>query len=84
MPQVKFEPATTASDRSQTLASAALPPLKRLGTHCTGGWAVPRPENLAITGIRFPDVQPAASHYTDCAIAAQTLLLAANNCNILC
>jgi hypothetical protein len=46
-------------------APAALPPEKRPGTHCTGGWVGPRPvwtgaENLSPTGIRSPD-RPASS-----------------------
>ena len=44
----------------QRHAPAALPPGKRLGTHCVGGWVGWGPvltcaENLAPTGIRFPD-----------------------------
>jgi hypothetical protein len=40
---------------------AALPPVKRPGTHCIGDWVGPPgpvwtgAENLAHTGIRFPD-----------------------------
>ena len=44
---------------------AALPPGKRPGTHCIGGWVGPGPvwtgaENLTRTGIRSPD-RPARS-----------------------
>jgi hypothetical protein len=57
----------------QLHAPAALPPGKRPGTHCTGvGWA-PGPiwavaENLAPTGIRFPDRRTRSDRYTDYAI----------------
>jgi hypothetical protein len=42
---------------------------------CIGGWVGPSmvwtgAENLALTGIRSPDLQPVASFYTDWAIAA--------------
>jgi hypothetical protein len=41
-------------------APAALPPGKRPGSHCIGGWVGPRVgldgvENLTLTGIRFAD-----------------------------
>ena len=44
---------------------AALPPDKRPGTHCTGGWMGPGPvwtgvENLVPTEVRNPD-RPARS-----------------------
>jgi hypothetical protein len=47
-------------------ASAALPPGKRLGIHCIGGWVGPRPgldgceKSRPPTGIRSPD-RPACS-----------------------
>jgi len=46
-------------------APASLPPGKRPGTRCMGGWVGPGPvwtgaENLAPTGIRSPD-RPARS-----------------------
>jgi hypothetical protein len=49
----------------QRHAPAALPPGKRLHTHCTGGWVAPGPiwtgvKNLAPTGIRAPN-RPARS-----------------------
>jgi len=49
----------------QRQAPAALPPGKRPGTHCAGGWVGPRAglegaENFAPTGIRSPDL-PARS-----------------------
>ena len=49
----------------QRHAPAALPPGRRPGTHCIGGWLVPSPdldgcENLALTGIRSPE-RPARS-----------------------
>jgi hypothetical protein len=49
----------------QLHAPAALPPGKRPGTHCTGGWVGPGPvwtaaEILAPTGIRSQD-RPARS-----------------------
>jgi len=47
----------------QRHAPAALPPGKRPGTHCIGGWVDPNwtgAENLASTGIRSPD-RPARS-----------------------
>ena len=46
-------------------------PQERLGTHCTGGWAVPRAcmdgcgKSHPPTGIRSRTVQPVASRYTD-------------------
>jgi hypothetical protein len=44
----------------QRYALAALPPGKRLGTHCTGGWLVPRDcldgyGKSRSSGIGFPD-----------------------------
>jgi hypothetical protein len=44
----------------QRHAPFALPPAKRPGAHCTGGWVFPRSvwtgaENIAPTGIRFLD-----------------------------
>ena len=41
----------------QRHAPAVLPPGKRPGTHCTGGWVDIRAgaENLAPSGIRSPD-----------------------------
>ena len=50
----------------QRHAQAALPPVKKAGTHSTGYWLDPGPvwtgaENLALTGIRSP-VRPARSH----------------------
>jgi hypothetical protein len=47
-------------------APAALPPGKRPGTHCIGGWVSPRAvwtgvENLAPPGFDPPTVQPVAS-----------------------
>jgi len=52
----------------QRHASAALPPGKRPGTHCTGGWVGPivgygRPPPPP--GIDPRTVQPVASRYTD-------------------
>jgi hypothetical protein len=51
--------------RGQLHSPVALPPGKRPGTHCVGGWVGPRAgldgcENLALTGIRSPD-RPARS-----------------------
>ena len=45
----------------QRHAPAALPPVKRHGTRCIGGWVDLRAgmdgaENLASTGIRSPDL----------------------------
>jgi hypothetical protein len=58
----------------QLHAPSALPPGKRHGTHCTGGWVGPsagldecgksRPHRNSIPGPSSP------SRYTDCAIAA--------------
>jgi hypothetical protein len=61
---------------SQVHAPAALPPRKRSGIYCIGDWVGLRAglkgaENLALTGIRFPDQQPVASVYSDYAIPAQ-------------
>jgi hypothetical protein len=58
----------------QLHAPAALPPGKRHGTHCIGGWVAPGPvwkgaKNLDPTGIRSPD-RVVASCYTDWAIPA--------------
>ena len=58
----------------QRHAPAALPPGKRLGTPCTGGW-VGRKAGLGGCGISHPPpgfdprtVQPVASRYTDYAL----------------
>jgi len=49
----------------QRHAQAALPPVKKPGTHIAGDWVDPGPvwtgaENLAVTGIRSP-IRPARS-----------------------
>jgi hypothetical protein len=55
---------------------AALPPRKRPGTHCIGGWVGPRAgldvcgKSLPPPGFDLLTVQPVASRYTDCAIPA--------------
>jgi hypothetical protein len=59
----------------QLHAPAALPPGKRPGTHCIGGWWAPGPvwtatENLDPTRIRPRTVQPVASRSTNYAIPA--------------
>jgi hypothetical protein len=43
-------------------------PRERPCTNCTEGpvWTIA--ENLTRTAIRFPEVQPVASRYTDCAV----------------
>jgi hypothetical protein len=57
-------------------APAALPPGKRLGTHCIVGWVDPRADQDGC-GMSRPQpgfdprtVQPVASRYTDCAAPA--------------
>jgi hypothetical protein len=60
----------------QLHAPAALPPGKRLGTHCTGAWMGPRAGLDGCRKSRTPPgfaprtVQPVANHYTDYAIPA--------------
>jgi hypothetical protein len=60
----------------QLHAPAALPPGKRPGTHCLGGWVGPRTGLDGCEKSRPPPgfgprtVQPIASRYTDCAIPA--------------
>ena len=60
----------------QRHASAALPPRKRPGTHCVGGWVGPRTGLRWVRKISPPKgfdprtVEPVASRYTDCTIAA--------------
>ena len=51
-------------------ASAALPPGKRLGTHCMGGWVVHRYGldgfgKSRLPGFDLRTVQPIAIRYTD-------------------
>ena len=55
----------------QRYAPAALPPAKRPGTHCAGGWVGPR-AGLNVCGKSRPPpgfdprtVQPVSSRYTD-------------------
>ena len=56
---------------SQRHAPAALPPGKRLGTHCTGGWVGPSAALDRCGKSRLPPgfdpltVKPVASRYTD-------------------
>ena len=52
----------------QCHAPAALPPGRRPGAHCIGGCV--GAEDLAPTGIRFPDRPAITSFYTDYAIVA--------------
>jgi hypothetical protein len=60
----------------QPHAPAALPPGKRPGTHCTGGWVGPRAgldgcgKSRLSPGFDHWTVQPVASRYTDYAIPA--------------
>jgi len=62
-------------------ALAALPPEKRPGTHCIGGWVRPKAslegcgKSHPPTGIRSWTVQPIASHYTDYAILAHVICI---------
>jgi hypothetical protein len=55
---------------------AALPPGKRPGTHCIGGWLEPRAglegfgKSRPPPGFDPPTVQPVASRYTNGAIPA--------------
>jgi hypothetical protein len=54
----------------QRHAPAALPPGKRPGTQCIGGWVGPVPvcmgaENLTPPGFDPPTVNPIVSRYTD-------------------
>jgi hypothetical protein len=64
---------TSAQDEVdvQHHASAALPPVKRLGTHCIGGWVGPRAGLDGCGKFRPPPgfdprtVQPVVSRYTD-------------------
>jgi hypothetical protein len=64
--------------RGQRHASAALPPGKRLVTHCIGGWVGPRAglngcgKSRHHRGSSPLPVQPVASRYTDCAIPAHS------------
>ena len=66
----------------QRHAPAALPPGKRPGTHCAGGWVGPRAgldgcgKSLPPppTGFHHRTVQPVASCYTDWAIAARVVM----------
>jgi len=50
-------------------APAALPPGKRPGTHCIGGWVGPRAGRVRkfshLPGFDPRTVQPVASRYTD-------------------
>jgi len=66
----------------QRHAPAALPPGKRPGTHCTGGWVGPRagldgcgksrpPPPPHTPGFDLRTVQPLGSRYTDFAIPAR-------------
>ena len=58
----------------QCCFAAALPPGKRPDAHCTGVWTSPRSgldggeENIAPTGIRFPDLSGISESLTDYAI----------------
>jgi len=60
----------------QRQAPAALPPGKRPGTHCIGGWVGLQGQSGRVRGTSPPPgfdpriVQPLASRYTDWAIAA--------------
>ena len=62
----------------QRLAPAALPPVKRAGSHCTGGWVGPRAgldecgKSRPPPGFDPRTVQAVASRYTDWAIAAHS------------
>ena len=55
----------------QIHAPAALPPGKRPGTHCIGGWVGPRAsldsckKSRPLLGFDPRTVQPVVSHYTD-------------------
>jgi hypothetical protein len=59
----------------QLHAPAALPPVKKPGTHFIGGWMDPRGRSGRVLKISPPPgfdprtVQPVASRYTDWAIA---------------
>ena len=61
----------------QSHAPAALPPGKRRGTHCTGGWVGPRASLDGWRKSRPPPgfdprtVQPVASRYADIAISCE-------------
>jgi hypothetical protein len=60
----------------QLHAPAALPPGKRPGTHCIGGWVDPQGRSERLRKFSPPlgfdprTVQPVASRYTDWAIPA--------------
>ena len=60
-------------------APAALPPGKRPGAHCIGGWVGPQGRSGRVLKISPPPgfdprtVQPVASRYTDYAIPAHSL-----------
>ena len=64
---------------SQRHASAALPPGRRPGTHCTGGWMGPRAGLDGCGKSRLPPgfdprtVQPIGSRYTDYVIPLRQL-----------
>ena len=66
----------------QCHALAALTLRKRSGTHCTGGWVVPRAGIYGCEKSPLPEfdpwtVQPVASPYTACAVSTRT----ENRCN---
>jgi hypothetical protein len=60
---------------------AALPSAKGRGFHCTGSWVGPRTGLQGCRKFRPPPgfdprtVQHMASHYTDCAIPAQVVVV---------
>ena len=55
----------------QRHASAALPPRKKPGNHCTGGWVWTDAKNLSPHRNSIPGpFIPVTSRYTDCAIPA--------------
>jgi hypothetical protein len=74
----------------QLHAPAVLPPGKRPGAHCIGGWVGLRPgwtaaENLAPSGFDPRTVQPVASRYTDRAILAYFMqIVCIRNIRIWC
>jgi hypothetical protein len=68
----------------QRHALAALPPGKRPGTHCIGGWVGPKAglegcrKSRPPTGIRSWTVQPIVSRYTDYTIPTHVICIIYN------